>query len=549
MSDYASARKLSAEQRGGLDATAGSDHNSAGKELPCDPLATTGIPNCDVQTVGAPDDSDRTVAERIWNYRIENPVEDCLGAGSFGTVYRAYDECNKRYVAIKVLHFQTGLSSQEAMSREVDKLIHLEHPGIIPVYGFGHTMKGQCFVVSELMQGGSLEQRIKTERLSRTEAVEIVTSVAEALHYAHQRGLVHRDVKPANILLNPEGKPLLADFGLALHEDEQRKRRDEIAGSPAYMAPEQVRGQAHHLDGRADIWALGIILYELLTGKRPFGGSPRNVLFDEILHREPKPLRVIDESIPEELERITLKCLRKDVADRYSTAVDLASDLRKWAGKSEASQPTVTTPKTKSRKLLAIRFQTLGCSVCLSIGVLTVLLVASPWLFVGSWRSMMSGTPVSDPSPADPLDGITDSRPKALHEILTEQAWEAFRQDDFEKALEHAQGCIREFAARADDIQQQLEIEGAEIPEGKVTNSVAKRIFENGLLNDVGTCYWIAGRCLEKRRQIDEAKKRYGDGAKLTYARCWDPNAQTFWSTAVKCQDDLDYLNESAETE
>lgn len=135
-------------------------------------------------------------------------------------------------------------------------------------------------------------------------------------------------------------KPLVADFGLALHEDEQRHHRDQISGSPAYMAPEMVRGESHRLDGRADIWSSGVILYELLTGRNPFAGETIDELFDEIQHREPKPPRMIDNSIPAELERITLRCLCKNVTDRYNTAADLAGDLRDWLeGKSTHQTP------------------------------------------------------------------------------------------------------------------------------------------------------------------------------------------------------------------
>ena len=206
----------------------------------------------------------------------------------------------------------------------------LRHLAIVSVYDVGYASDGRPFVVMEYVEGQSLSQRLATERVSHCQAAELVGQAAEAAHYAHKRGFVHRDLKPANILLDREGRLRIADFGLAVHESDQPQLAGQQAGSLPYMAPEQVRGEAHRLDGRADIWALGAMLYEMLTGRRPFEGETREALSDEILHRDPKPPRQIDDTIPPELERITLKCLAKQPGDRYATAGDLARDLRRW---------------------------------------------------------------------------------------------------------------------------------------------------------------------------------------------------------------------------
>jgi WD40 repeat protein/formylglycine-generating enzyme required for sulfatase activity len=149
-----------------------------------------------------------------------------------------------------------------------------------------------------------------------------------AIQHAHATGLVHRDLKPANVLLDTDGNAHVADFGLAIDDQSQRFHAGEVSGTPAYMAPEQVRGEAHRLDGRADLWALGVLLYEMLTQRRPFQGASHQELFDEILHREPKPPRQLNPDIPAALERICLKCLTKSVTERYLTAADVAKDLR-----------------------------------------------------------------------------------------------------------------------------------------------------------------------------------------------------------------------------
>ena len=186
--------------------------------------------------------------------------------------------------------------------------------------------KFPCFVVSKYIDGTDLATRLKQSRLSLHEAAELVATVAEALHHAHKQGLVHRDVKPGNILLDKTANRSSGfRAGIARTRFGQRAT---YAGTPAYMCPEQARGEGHRVDGRSDIFSLGVVFYELLAGRQPFRGDSQAELLEQVTNHEPRPLRQYDESIPKELERICLKALSKRASERYLTAKDMAEDLR-----------------------------------------------------------------------------------------------------------------------------------------------------------------------------------------------------------------------------
>jgi serine/threonine protein kinase len=223
------------------------------------------------------DEAASATPERIGRYRIER----ILGQGSFGLVYLAYDEQLSRQVAIKVPHARLVAEAGDANAylTEARTVANLDHPNIVPVHDVGSTEQFPCFVVSKYIDGTDLAARLKQSRLLPGEAVALTATVAEALHYAHKQGLVHRDIKPGNILLDKSGQPFITDFGLALQEQEYGKNPC-FAGTPPYMSPEQARGEGHRVDGRSDIFSLGIVLYELLTGRRPFHADSREELLE-----------------------------------------------------------------------------------------------------------------------------------------------------------------------------------------------------------------------------------------------------------------------------
>jgi serine/threonine protein kinase/formylglycine-generating enzyme required for sulfatase activity len=252
-----------------------------------------------------------------------------LGQGSFGQVYLARDAELDRDVAIKVP--VPGGAAQfldvDSYLREARILARLAHPNVVPVYDVGRTEDGRFYVVSKYMEGGDLAVRLRGGRLTFAESAELIAVLCGALHYTHTQDLFHRDIKPANILLDAAGAPSLADFGLAL-KDENLGQGARHVGTAAYMSPEQARGEGHLVDGRSDIFSIGIVLYELLTGRRPFRGGSNQEVMQQIKSAEPRPPRQIDDKIPSELERICLKALSKRASERYTTARDLAEDLR-----------------------------------------------------------------------------------------------------------------------------------------------------------------------------------------------------------------------------
>lgn len=284
----------------------------------------------------------RTVFQSVWSRRAPAPfvpgstigryeVRGMLGTGAFAVVYLAWDAQLDREVAIKVPH-RFLLSSPVARQRFLDEartVAGLRHPGIVTLFDVAALPDdGTVYLVMQYVAGDSLRQRLLSGPLPPRQASQIAAGVADAMAAAHRVGVFHRDLKPTNILLDEDEQPHVCDFGLAVNVDTQREREGEQAGTLAYMAPEQIRGESHRLDGRADIWALGVIHYEMLTGKVPFEGRNRDELCKDILHRDPRPPRQVDSRIPRQQERICLECLGKQPSQRPTTASDVSAALR-----------------------------------------------------------------------------------------------------------------------------------------------------------------------------------------------------------------------------
>jgi serine/threonine protein kinase/tetratricopeptide (TPR) repeat protein len=256
-----------------------------------------------------------------------------VGRGGQGVVFRARQKSLNRTVALKVISLGQWASQAhlKRFRREAEAAASLDHPSIVPIYEVGER-EGSCYFSMKFVEGGQLDEVVRREPMSIRHAAELIAKVARTVHYAHEHGILHRDIKPGNILLDQKGEPHLTDFGLArLVETESTVTRTlEVLGTPSYMAPEQAIGNNADLTSATDVYGLGAVLYQLLTRHPPFAGGTTYETIRLLLDTEPRPPRLLNPKVDRDLSTICLKCLEKDPQRRYSSALALAEDLEHW---------------------------------------------------------------------------------------------------------------------------------------------------------------------------------------------------------------------------
>jgi serine/threonine protein kinase len=294
-------------------------------------------------------------------------VIDELGRGSMGVVYKAFDPRLNRQLALKVMRPDRSISS-EFSRRFIDEAVaigKLSHQNIVSVYDRGED-HGTLFMAMELLEGQSLKAVIKSGQLTHQDAIRIGIQVAEALGYAHKRGIVHRDIKPSNIVVkNKQVK--ITDFGIARIEDPEMTRNTQmgqIMGTPSYMSPEQTMGRS--LDGRSDLFSLGVILYEAVTGKKPFTAKTCSATYAAILSHDPPAPHLLNKNVPRQFSQLIMKCIAKDIDERFQDGQELALALKKCLDRRRSDRGLL--------KLLPLRVD--YRHLALAAAVLAVLIVA-----------------------------------------------------------------------------------------------------------------------------------------------------------------------------
>jgi serine/threonine protein kinase/tetratricopeptide (TPR) repeat protein len=330
-----------------------------------------------------------------------------IGRGGQGVVFRARQKSLNRIVALKVISLGQWASKAhlKRFRREAEAAASLDHPCIVPIYEVDER-DGSCYFSMKFVEGGQLDEVTRREPMPIRRAVELIAKVARTVHYAHEHGILHRDIKPGNILLDAKGEPHLTDFGLArLVESESSVTHTlDILGTPSYMAPEQAVGNNTAVSNATDVYGIGAVLYQLLTGHPPFAGGATYETIRLLLDTEPRQPRLLNPKIDRDLSTICLKCLEKDPKRRYSSALALAEDLERWL-KHEPILARHTGIIGRSRKWVRRNPSSALLAVCL-----VALAAAAGWIV---WKSEFMARPLANGIAVLPFENLSDDKSDA----------------------------------------------------------------------------------------------------------------------------------------
>jgi serine/threonine protein kinase len=457
--------------------------------------------------------------EKIGKYEII----DLLGKGAMGIVYKALDPDIDREVAIKTIRFDLISDDEEKNElmlrfiREARAAGKLVHPNIITIHDVGRE-KDMTYIVMQYIKGSSLQNWIASKKkLSAADIVNLMIQLCDALNFAHQGGIVHRDIKPANILLDNSGKPHICDFGVAHVEMSTITQTGATIGTPSYMSPEQVMGKK--IDKRSDIFSLGAILYELLTGKRPFEGESITTVIYKIVNEEAVPLTQLRKELPPEFEQIINKALAKDPDGRYDTCAEMADALRKVSHFSDETlamtgvqeSPFARKTQAKKRNKILLPLAVAGAAIVIAIG--------------GYFLYQNMGTGSSFSEDVQPI--VVESDPLAARSMLSvletfetdsEKMVKSYNTGDYSEAIRIAQSII------AQDKQNQEALDflvraRAKMSESQIAKyiSAGKREYESGNYRqsklNMEQALKINSKSTEAQRYFDLADKALSEQA------------------------------------
>lgn len=349
----------------------------------------------------AADSSAAAGSESKLHYFGDYELLEEIARGGMGVVYKARQLNLNRVVAVKMI-LAGQLASEMEVKRfqtEAEAAANLQHPNIVSIHEIGEH-EGRQYFSMDFVEGKNLSEWARERRLSGAESAALVKTIAEAIHYAHQRGTLHRDLKPQNILIDLEGQPRITDFGLAKlgKQDSGMTRTGDVMGSPSYMPPEQAAGRHDRIGPASDVYSVGAILYQLLTNRAPFSAETPLATMQKVLNEDPIPPMKLDGNVPPDLQTICLKCLEKAPEKRYSSARDLAEELNRFL----SHEPIHARPASAGRKLWAWSVRN-PWAIC---GAGTLLLLAALGVAYGLWERLrfaewkqVPGAPLPKPSP------------------------------------------------------------------------------------------------------------------------------------------------------